>query len=207
MIKMIPRLAAGNRALILAIAMALPLAANAQTFGFEASDAMTGLVMNGSQQIATENASSKSSAALTPMPTHPQSKSDADSDASWYVDPELIHVLQKEASRKVSAHVQRHGRLRVVDVSVSIDMSTKRILADVKDGYRPEPDGDEMFLQELAVTLRHYAEQAGLSINDVDIQFQGHPLKYYYPEELKAGSDLRQCFDERRADIPRRKVL
>ncbi len=185
MIKKIPRLAAGNRALILAVTLAVPLVANAQTFGFEASDAVTGLVTNGPQQIASENASSKSSAALTPMPTHAQSKRDAGSDASWYVDPELTHVLQKEASRKVSAHVQRHGKLRVVDVSVSIDMATKRILADVKDGYRPEPDGDEMFLQELAVTLRHYAEQAGLSINDVDIQFQGHPLKYYYPEELK----------------------
>jgi len=185
MVENIPRLTSGNRALILGIAMALPHAANAQTFGFEESDAVAGLETNSSPQIATERPSSIGSAAQTPVPIHPQPRSDADSDAPWYVDPELIHVLEKEASRRVSAHVQHRGELRVVDVSVSIDLSTMRILADVKDGYRPEPDGDEMFLQELAVTLRHYAEQAGLPISDVDIHFQGHPLKYYYPEELE----------------------
>ncbi|RRU22756.1 N-acetylmuramoyl-L-alanine amidase [Stenotrophomonas sp. 278] len=185
MIKKIPRLAAGNRALILGVALAVPFAVNAQTFGHDEFVESKESRADARKNVATESFSSKDREVPRPMSGHPQPKSDAGSGAPWYVDPELIHVLQKEASRRVSAHVQRRGELRVVDVSVSIDMSTKIILADVKDGYRPEPDGDEMFLQELAVTLRHYAEKAGLPINDVDIQFQGHPLKYYYPEELK----------------------
>lgn len=102
-----------------------------------------------------------------------------------YEDNELIHLLEREASRRVSAHVQANDVLRVIGVNVTMDASRQRILADIGEGYRPEPDGDEMFLQELTVTLRHYAEQAGMAISGVDIHFQGHPLEYYYPDELR----------------------
>ncbi|WNH51976.1 N-acetylmuramoyl-L-alanine amidase [Stenotrophomonas oahuensis] len=101
------------------------------------------------------------------------------------VDKELIHLLEREASRKVSAHVQANNVLRVIGVKVTIDVSRQRILADIGEGYRPEPDGDEMFLQELAVTLRHHTEKTGLAISGVDIHFQGKPLEYYYPDELR----------------------
>jgi len=102
----------------------------------------------------------------------------------WHVDAELILVLEKEASRKVTAYLQSRGRLRVVDVSVSINMDDRVILADFGPGFLPGPDEAEVFLHELAVTLRHYAEQAGLPIVGVDFRYQGKPLKSYYPAEL-----------------------
>ncbi|MFL9581959.1 N-acetylmuramoyl-L-alanine amidase family protein [Stenotrophomonas sp. AB1(2024)] len=106
------------------------------------------------------------------------------SQTTWYVDAELIHLLEKEASRKVSAYIQAKGRLSVVDVKVSFNMKGRMIVADIGEGFLPKPDEGDMFFQELAVTLRHVAEQAGLSIIGVDFLFQGKPLKHYYPEEL-----------------------
>jgi hypothetical protein len=106
------------------------------------------------------------------------------SSTTWHVDAELIHVLEKEASRKVSAYLQDRGRLSVVDVSVSINMVDRMILADFGPGFLPGPDEAEMFLHELAVTLRHYAEQAGLPIIGVDFHYQGKPLRHYHPTEL-----------------------
>lgn len=137
-----------------------------------------------------------SAAELTVANAGRQLEADADiSMTRWHVDAELILVLEKEASRKVTAYLQGRGRLRVVDVSVSINMDDRMILADFGPGFLPGPDEAEMFLHELAVTLRHYAEQAGLPIVGVDFRYQGKPLKYYYPAQLdvplRARTDAR----------------
>jgi hypothetical protein len=115
---------------------------------------------------------------------HPIESKDEATQTTWYVDAELIHLLEKEASRKVSAYIQAKGRLSVIDVKVSINMKDRMIIADIGKGFLPKPDEGEMFFQELAVTLRYLAEQTGLSIIGVDFHFQGKPLKHYYPEEL-----------------------
>lgn len=117
----------------------------------------------------------------------PAPLSEAAQDASgttWYVDPELIDVLQREAARRLSAHLQAQGKPRPLDVAVSMDMPRKRIVADIGKGYLPGPDGDEVFRMELATTLRHLAEAAGLRIDDVDLLFQGKPLEHHYPKKM-----------------------
>ena len=118
-----------------------------------------------------------------------------------YDDRELIQLLEKEASRRVSALVQSKGTLRTVDVRVTIDPVSRRILADIGEGYRPGPDADEMFLQELIVTLRHYSERVGLRIDGVDLNFQGKPLEYYYPEELRVPTPGRTNPNNRSAFV------
>ena len=124
-----------------------------------------------------------------------------------YDDRELIQLLEKEASRRVSALVQSKGTLRTVDVRVTIDPGSRRILADIGEGYRPGPDADEMFLQELIVTLRHYSERVGLRIDGVDLNFQGKPLEYYYPEELRVPTPGRTNPNNRSAFVSARHGL
>lgn len=117
---------------------------------------------------------------------HPIESKDEATQTTWYVDAELIHLMEKEASRGVSTYLQSRDVLRTVDVKVTIDMSKKQVLADFGQGFLPGTGEGyaEMFLHELAVTLRLYAEKAGLPIVDVDFRFQGKPLKYYFPEDL-----------------------
>ncbi len=191
MLKTNPRLTARGCVLVLGGALLLPHAAAQTSFQHRAAEDKAGHLLVAPEQTATGSFSSKASEAQTSVPVHPGSLNDADAEESWYVDPELIHVLEREASRKLSAFLQRRGELRVVDVKITISMSTKRILADIGEGYRPGPDADEMFLQELIVTLRHYAEAVGLRIDGVDLNFQGKPLEYYYPEELRVPAPVR----------------
>lgn len=111
---------------------------------------------------------------------------DEATQTTWYVDAELIHLLEKEASRSVSTYLQSRDVLRTVDVKVTIDMNKRTVLADFGKGFLPGTGEGyaEMFLHELAVTLRLYAEKAGLPIVDVDFRFQGKKLKDYFPEDL-----------------------
>lgn len=103
-----------------------------------------------------------------------------------HVDEELIFVLQNEGRRLLSAHLQERGVLRSINVAVSIDTGTSTLTADFGPGFLPGPDEGyaEMFLHTLANTFRHYAEQAGVVVHDVDFLFQGKPLEYYFPEDL-----------------------
>jgi len=76
---------------------------------------------------------------------HPIESKDEATQTTWYVDAELIHLLEKEASRKVSAYIQAKGRLSVIDVKVSINMKDRMIIADIGKGFLPKPDEGEMF--------------------------------------------------------------
>jgi hypothetical protein len=110
--------------------------------------------------------------------------SNDDAMTTWYVDAELIPFLEKEASRLFSGYLENQGVLRVVDNTVSIDMKRRKVIVDFGPGFRPGPDDAEMFLQEMATTLRNHVEETGLPNVDVDFLYQGKPLRHYFPEEL-----------------------
>lgn len=103
-----------------------------------------------------------------------------------HVDEELIFVLQNEARRLLSVHLQERGVLRSITVAVSIETGKSTLMADFGPGFLPGPDEGyaETFLHTLANTFRHYAEQAGVVVHDVDFLFQGRPLECYFPEDL-----------------------
>lgn len=103
-----------------------------------------------------------------------------------HVDEELIFVLQNEARRSLSVHLQEQGILRSINVAVSIETGKSTLTADVGPGFLPGPDEGyaEMFLHTLATTLRHYAEQGGVVVHNVHFLFQGKPLRFYFPEDL-----------------------
>lgn len=125
-------------------------------------------------QTGSDGGSSAAEAGATPAET------------TWYVDAELVPLLEMEASRAVSRFLQTRDELRIVNVTATIDMSTGTITADFGKGFLPGPHDvyAEWFLQELATTLRNHAERTGLLISHVDFLFQGKPLKHYYPVEL-----------------------
>lgn len=110
-----------------------------------------------------------------------------------HVDEELIFVLQNEARRLLSVHLEERGVLRSVNVAVSIETGKSTLIADFGPGFLPGPDEGyaEMFLHTLANTFRHYAEQAGVVVHDVDFLFQGKPLEYYFPGDLAVPSPAR----------------
>lgn len=101
------------------------------------------------------------------------------------LDAELIFLLEREGSRQLSAHLQEQGRLRHVDIRISIDIVNAALIIDFGEGFLPGPDEGyaEMFPYSLGPTLRHYVEQAGIPINEMRFLFQGRPIQYYFPED------------------------
>lgn len=108
----------------------------------------------------------------------------AESATIWYVDAELILLLEKQASTAVSVYRGDVEPARVIDVSVAIDMKRRAITADFGPGFFPGADVALKMLTPLARSLRHHAELAGLPIRDVIFQNEGRPLRRYGPEDL-----------------------
>ncbi len=146
---------------------------------------MCGLLMVAGSAGATGKARPMDRTTSSPAATYDNATT------SWYVDAELIVLLEKEVSRKVSAYLQQNGVLRIVDAKVSVDMERRMVMADFGPGFRPGPDEADMLMHDLAITLRYYVEKAGLPSVDVDFLFQGKPLKHYYPKELAVPPQAR----------------
>ncbi|MFL9581958.1 hypothetical protein [Stenotrophomonas sp. AB1(2024)] len=108
----------------------------------------------------------------------------AESSTTWYVDAELILLLQRQASMAVALYRGDADSERAIDVSVAIDMKSRAITADFGPGFVPGSDVAAKMLTPLAINLRHHAEQAGLPIHDVVFHIQGKPLKRYGPEDM-----------------------
>lgn len=107
-----------------------------------------------------------------------------ESATTWYVDAELILLLERQASTAVSVYRGDAEWARAIDVSVSIDMGNRAITADFGPGVPRGADVAARLLKPLAITLRLHTEQAGLPIRDVIFQHQGKPLRRYGPEDL-----------------------
>lgn len=101
---------------------------------------------------------------------------------------ELIALLEREISAQLTRHLQEKGRLRQVTVSVVVDPKKRRMVVDFGSGYLPGDDQNygELFLVPLAADLRHYSDQAGLGILDVEFLFQGKPMEVHFPEDHPA---------------------
>ncbi|MFI8716417.1 hypothetical protein ACIGHF_00775 [Stenotrophomonas sp. NPDC077464] len=106
---------------------------------------------------------------------------------TWYVDAELILLLERQASTAVSVYRGEEASARAVDVSVAVDMRNRAITADFGPGFPAGGDVAARMLRPLAITLRFHAEQAGLPIRDVIFQDQGKPIRRYAPEDLAVG--------------------
>ncbi|WP_401732780.1 N-acetylmuramoyl-L-alanine amidase family protein [Stenotrophomonas muris] len=101
---------------------------------------------------------------------------------------ELVALLEREISAQLTRHLQEKGRLRQVTVSVVVDPQGRRMVVDFGPGYLPGNDQNfgELFLVPLAADLRHYSDQAGLDILDVEFLFQGKPMEAHFPEDHPA---------------------
>ncbi|WP_075674509.1 N-acetylmuramoyl-L-alanine amidase [Stenotrophomonas sp. TD3] len=101
---------------------------------------------------------------------------------------ELVALLEREISAQLTRHLQEKGRLRQVTVSVAMDPQKRRMVVDFGPGYLPGNDQNfgELFLVPLAADLRHYSDQAGLGILDVEFLFQGKPMEVHFPEDHPA---------------------
>ncbi|QII29066.1 N-acetylmuramoyl-L-alanine amidase [Stenotrophomonas maltophilia] len=98
---------------------------------------------------------------------------------------ELLALLEREIGTQLTRHLQEEGRLRQVTVSVAVDPQKRRMVVDFGPGYLPgdEQNYGELFLIPLAAGLRHYSDQAGLEILDVEFLFQGKPIEAHFPED------------------------
>ncbi|MBN4956944.1 hypothetical protein JY411_00695 [Stenotrophomonas maltophilia] len=98
---------------------------------------------------------------------------------------ELVALLEREISAQLTRHLQEKGSLRQVTVSVVVDPQKRRMVVDFGPGYLPGNDQNygELFLIPLAADLRHYSDQAGLEILDVEFLFQGKPMEAHFPED------------------------
>lgn len=98
---------------------------------------------------------------------------------------ELLALLEREIGAQLTRHLQEEGRLRQVTVSVAVDPQKRRMVVDFGPGYLPgdEQNYGELFLIPLAADLRHYSDQAGLEILDVEFLFQGKPIDAHFPED------------------------
>ncbi len=98
---------------------------------------------------------------------------------------ELLALLEQEIGAQLTRHLQEEGRLRQVTVSVAVDPQKRRMVVDFGPGYLPgdEQNYGELFLIPLAADLRHYSDQAGLEILDVEFLFQGKPIEAHFPED------------------------
>lgn len=98
---------------------------------------------------------------------------------------ELLALLEREIGAQLTRHLQEEGRLRQVTVSVAVDPQKRRMVVDFGPGYLPgdEQNYGELFLIPLAADLRHYSDQAGLEILDVEFLFQGKPIEAHFPED------------------------
>nr|WP_313227691.1 N-acetylmuramoyl-L-alanine amidase [Stenotrophomonas pavanii] len=101
---------------------------------------------------------------------------------------ELVALLEHEISAKLTRHLQEKGRLRQVTVSVVVVPQKRRMVVEFGPGYLPgnEQNYGELFLIPLAADLRHYSNQAGLDILDVEFLFQGKPIEAHFPEDHPA---------------------
>lgn len=101
---------------------------------------------------------------------------------------ELVALLEREISAQLTRHLQEKGRLSQVTVSVAVDPQKRRMAVDFGPGYLPGNDQNfgELFLIPLAADLRHYSNQAGLEILDVEFLFQGKPMEAHFPEDHPA---------------------
>lgn len=101
---------------------------------------------------------------------------------------ELVALLEREIAAQLTRHLQEEGRLRQVSVSVVVDPKKRRMVVDFGPGYLPgkEQSYGELFLIPLAGDLRHYSEQAGLEILDVEFFFQGKPMEAHFPDDYPA---------------------
>lgn len=101
---------------------------------------------------------------------------------------ELVALLEREISAQLTRHLQEKGSLRQVTVSVVVDPQKRRMVVDFGPGYLPGNDQNygELFLIPLAADLRHYSDQAGLEILDVEFLFQGKPMEAHFPEDHPA---------------------
>jgi hypothetical protein len=98
---------------------------------------------------------------------------------------ELLALLEREIGAQLTRHLQEEGRLRQVTVGVAVDPQKRRMVVDFGPGYLPgdEQNYGELFLIPLAADLRHYSDQAGLEILDVEFLFQGKPIEAHFPED------------------------
>jgi len=98
---------------------------------------------------------------------------------------ELLALLEREIGAQLTRHLQEEGRLRQVTVNVAVDPQKRRMVVDFGPGYLPgdEQNYGELFLIPLAADLRHYSDQAGLEILDVEFLFQGKPIEAHFPED------------------------
>lgn len=106
---------------------------------------------------------------------------------------EVVALLEREAERQLTRHLQERGELRQVSVSILLDMKTRSMKVSFGPGYLPGPEGsyDELFLIPMASSLRFYAEKSGLDVNDIDFLFDGKTLEAYYPEDLAVPPQVR----------------
>lgn len=104
---------------------------------------------------------------------------------TWYVDAELIDLLQKEASRQLAGYLQDNDELRMVDVGITLDPENELLFVNFGEGFLPGPNEGyaELFLNSLAPTLRHYSGEAGIHVQNVRFLFQGKPIEHYFPED------------------------
>lgn len=111
----------------------------------------------------------------------------AEVSTTWYIDAELILLLEKQASVAVSRYRGGDASLPSIEVSVSIDMKGRTMTADFGAGFPRGADVARRLLIPLAMTLRQHAEQVGLPIREVSFEKQGTLLKRYGPEDLVAS--------------------
>jgi len=116
---------------------------------------------------------------------HPVEVKDEATQTTWYVDAELIHLLEKEAVRAMSAALQHRDDHGVIDVKISIDMTSKQVLVTFGNGLFQCP-GDvhgESLLNDLARTLRHHLQRSGFPVAKVNFSPQGGPMKQCLPSQ------------------------
>lgn len=150
-------------------------------------------------------ASSAAASEVTPAVPGGAQAPDPEVDAPgtvWHIDSELVYLLEKEVTSRISAKLPPRSTPAGVDVTVSINMHERMILVEFGQGFALPPGEVDGFLDALAATLRYHAVQSGLPINGVELRVPGRPPSRHYA--ARRAVQPPPGADEKKADAVRR---
>lgn len=219
MVDNIPRLKSGNRALILGIAMALPLVGNAQTFGYEESEVRVGQgevesVHERSKTVGTQERTASAVMAAearkeeqTPVVRLSPDVSSTSAEMLVDSDSELDAIVTQVAREAVERVELLDGQSRSRSVVASVDLTERFVIVRLDEGFVPSTYGAAFEDQQSLISnaVLHVAEKVE-PLRGVKYLYGGYDIYHYFPEVKAADDEAREAGERRRRERASRGV-